>query len=549
MGRGVALTAVLLASTLGQRARPALSRRPGARAAARVAGASAGGPQRPSWKQPSADGEWCYEKSMSGGSLVAPRGGAVDWSSGAAAVEGAECVTAERGAGVRQTCCRPTAAKAAEMGSGPAHRFWAHRLARLPEARRGDAGSWRCLPSLVVIGAQKCGSTALAGYLTHHPEVAFAASKEVHYFDKNESLCKGALPYLLNFPAAETAPGQQLQQHHHHHRFRQVTAEATPFYIASPTACGEMRRQIPHARLVLLVREPVARALSEYEMKHRRVVAQEAFRRGLEAQSRGLRDCFLETGPGNITLGLPPCLGEELSASSKFALFLRVVKRATQKGRFLDWVGACFEEGVVGGATTLRFRTERCFKQGVRESLQPLEGIMIAEIAAIRACAAQKFGWRDPPDLASATRLIEACVHVQTSISGQYVYRGLYAAQLNRCFRSGVPAAQLAIVDSEDLRNNPRAVLDRIADFAGVRRHTYDEALFDPQVLRAKILETFPTFENTGWRLDSRYAHAMTPALEKNLHAFFKPHNAFLYAIAGRDLHWDPRAPDGGERG
>ena len=83
------------------------------------------------------------------------------------------------------------------------------------------ATTWRCFPSLVIVGAQKSGSTALAVHLTRHPSIAFSRDKELHFFDKNESLCPGPLGYLLKFP-----PRDELK----------ATAEATPFYIASTGA-------------------------------------------------------------------------------------------------------------------------------------------------------------------------------------------------------------------------------------------------------------------------------------------------------------------------
>lgn len=48
-----------------------------------------------------------------------------------------------------------------------------------------------------------------------------------------------------------------------------LNSESTPFYIASETACEYMSKIIPNVRLVLILREPVSRAYSEYNMKKR----------------------------------------------------------------------------------------------------------------------------------------------------------------------------------------------------------------------------------------------------------------------------------------
>ena len=118
---------------------------------------------------------------------------------------------------------------------------------------------------------RRAGSTALAVHLTRHPSIAFSRDKELHFFDKNESLCPGPLGYLLKFP-----PRDELK----------ATAEATPFYIASTEACTHMAAQLGRrATYVLIVREPVARAYSEYQMKHRRVQGQDGFEKALQAHA------------------------------------------------------------------------------------------------------------------------------------------------------------------------------------------------------------------------------------------------------------------------
>jgi hypothetical protein len=45
--------------------------------------------------------------------------------------------------------------------------------------------------------------------------------------------------------------------------------EATPFYIASRHACRRISETVPEVKIIVLLREPVARAYSEYQMKKR----------------------------------------------------------------------------------------------------------------------------------------------------------------------------------------------------------------------------------------------------------------------------------------
>ena len=62
-----------------------------------------------------------------------------------------------------------------------------------------------CMPTLVIFGAQKSGSTALAGYLATGPNVRFARRKEVHYFDSPQRNCQGTASYTTRpSPSAST---------------------------------------------------------------------------------------------------------------------------------------------------------------------------------------------------------------------------------------------------------------------------------------------------------------------------------------------------------
>jgi hypothetical protein len=45
-----------------------------------------------------------------------------------------------------------------------------------------------------------------------------------------------------------------------------ITGEATPMYLADKHACARMRQTLPHIKLLVMVRDPVARAYSEYQV-------------------------------------------------------------------------------------------------------------------------------------------------------------------------------------------------------------------------------------------------------------------------------------------
>lgn len=106
------------------------------------------------------------------------------------------------------------------------------------------------LPNLVVIGAQKCGTSGLHYYLRLHPQVSMSTPKELNFFIKERNWGRGVEWYARHFD-----PGAD------------VRGEASPNYTAYPHHAGvpeRMRSLLPEARLVYLVRDPVERIAAHW---------------------------------------------------------------------------------------------------------------------------------------------------------------------------------------------------------------------------------------------------------------------------------------------
>ncbi len=112
-------------------------------------------------------------------------------------------------------------------------------------------GPFRGLPSALIIGAQRSGTTSLFNYLAQHPDVLPPVVKEVHYFDLHYA--RGIQWYRGRFPFR--------------HRLRRgtLTIDASPYYLPHPLAPERAARLLPQAKLVALLRNPVDRALSHYQ--------------------------------------------------------------------------------------------------------------------------------------------------------------------------------------------------------------------------------------------------------------------------------------------
>jgi hypothetical protein len=108
-------------------------------------------------------------------------------------------------------------------------------------------GQDRSLPDAVIIGAQKCGTSSLHNYLTQHPGVIPPLRKEVHYFDVNFK--RGETWYRANF-GRRGEPG--------------LNFDASPYYLFHPLVAERMQELLPQAKLIVLLRDPVRRAYSQY---------------------------------------------------------------------------------------------------------------------------------------------------------------------------------------------------------------------------------------------------------------------------------------------
>jgi hypothetical protein len=105
---------------------------------------------------------------------------------------------------------------------------------------------------LIVIGAPKCGTTALHYYLGLHPEIAMADAKELDFFIAHQNWKRGLSWYESQFRPAP------------------VRGESSPTYSAYPMFPGVPERMasvVPDTRLVYLVRDPIERAISAYRFR------------------------------------------------------------------------------------------------------------------------------------------------------------------------------------------------------------------------------------------------------------------------------------------
>ena len=161
-------------------------------------------------------------------------------------------------------------------------RFWQtptlRNIRRLGSPRiwyRQHTAARRDLPSFIIAGAQKAGTTSLYAYLSCHPQCAASLTKEVHYFD--ESYQRGENWYRMHFPPV----AESLQS-------TRQSFESSPYYMFDPRVPERVRETLPNVKLIFLLRNPVSRAYSHYQHSVRRGREPLSFIDALEQESRRL---------------------------------------------------------------------------------------------------------------------------------------------------------------------------------------------------------------------------------------------------------------------
>lgn len=105
------------------------------------------------------------------------------------------------------------------------------------------------MPDFLILGGQKCGTTSLYRYLLQHSHILPAKEKEIHFFDL--AFHFGVDWYESFFPEKHSAANY-------------LMGEATPYYLFHPLVPERVFQTYPQSKLIVLLRNPVERAISQY---------------------------------------------------------------------------------------------------------------------------------------------------------------------------------------------------------------------------------------------------------------------------------------------
>lgn len=107
----------------------------------------------------------------------------------------------------------------------------------------------RKLPDFLIVGTMKGGTSSLYHWLNAHPDVKMSREQEVHFFSKYYG--RGLNYYRSYFPKISEG---------------KYTGESSPYYLFHPLAPERIKKDLPDCKIIILLRDPVYRAYSHYQM-------------------------------------------------------------------------------------------------------------------------------------------------------------------------------------------------------------------------------------------------------------------------------------------
>ena len=141
----------------------------------------------------------------------------------------------------------------------------------------------RRAPDFIIVGAEKSGTTSLYQYMRSHPQFMPPVEKEIDFFDLEYSC--GLDWYLSHFPPASgeiiqppNRPKVDLDKTHW------ITGETSANYLYSDVAPARIYEHFPYIKIVAILRDPVNRTVSRYNMMVRNGAEKRSFSAAIAAE-------------------------------------------------------------------------------------------------------------------------------------------------------------------------------------------------------------------------------------------------------------------------
>eukprot|EP01104_Vermistella_antarctica_P007797 TRINITY_DN1918_c1_g1_i2.p1 TRINITY_DN1918_c1_g1~~TRINITY_DN1918_c1_g1_i2.p1 ORF type:complete len:453 (-),score=67.67 TRINITY_DN1918_c1_g1_i2:376-1734(-) len=364
-----------------------------------------------------------------------------------------------------------------------------------------SGGRFGCLPNYLVLGAMKAGTTFLDRYLQKHPQVVHH-QKEIGFF--NWRFREGFAWYARHFsvfPYDDSSP-----------RF---VGESTPFYLNSPFVADRVLQTIPDVKLIMTLRNPTNRALSQYYFGVEKI---------LEVHGRMHNMTFVEFIDEELEV-FAHCFGggrydeDYLNEDGSDEPYDDDNAYYYQGG-----VDPMYKREVTDGADE---DSDRNVRKGFFSSIPPHENpLNFPENEELLGhVTPHPEQWRFYQACIDCTVCFPTGNILHSSGHSGYglLWKSMYYQQVEE-WNKYFPMSQIHITSTELIHDNGHKVLNDIMDFMGADEHDFGD-LEVQQIIK-------------GWQ---NVHPPMSNHTRAKLTAFFKPFNQKLYDMVGTDfaVDWD----------
>ncbi|XP_017125859.1 uncharacterized protein LOC108145154 [Drosophila elegans] len=362
-----------------------------------------------------------------------------------------------------------------------------------PSSRVHFPKTSRRLPQALIIGVRKCGTRALLEMLYLHPRIQKAGG-EVHFFDRDENYLKGLEWYRKKMP----------------HSFRgQITIEKSPSYFVSPEVPERVRAMNASIKLLLIVREPVTRAISDYTQLRSHAatailpLAEKDPPTPRESSGGGAGGA---TATANAAAKMP-------SQSQLYA------KLQSARG---------YDNALVGGSGAGAKETKGSSSTARRQPAGGGGAAMTTTTLSPMASAAQM----------AAKSFEELAIFPNGTVNEAYrpLSISMYHVHLHRWLEV-FPREQLLVVNGDRLIEDPVSQLKRIEAFLGIEHRVNSEHFYFNETKGFYCLR-YDNGDRCLRETKGRKHPHVDPVVVSRLRKFFAEYNQRFYELVGEDLGW-----------
>lgn len=115
-------------------------------------------------------------------------------------------------------------------------------------------------PNFIVLGGHKCATSSLHLYLQQHPEIYIHPKKGIDFFNRegNRETGENIITTIEEYKKIYDKVANEM-----------VVGEVSSVYFHSPRACKAIKKYLPNVKLIAILRNPVDRALSNFNVMHK----------------------------------------------------------------------------------------------------------------------------------------------------------------------------------------------------------------------------------------------------------------------------------------